>query len=262
MTDVTLQDVQSIYIWNHQVNKVYLGDRQIRPEGTPPIPVFPTNWLLGYRPLQSDLLDASGNWYDGSWYDNSWTKSFVTVWWKTGAYVYRATGSDFSAQHVVSWLSYGWSNGGITICWWVLYDLYTTWGSRPWPATNVRVVGGRQSDWISLSSRPSTWYNFAWWYESSSTVVFNWDTVPTLLSWYFVCLTIGDGIMRIYVDGNLENEMYISDSTINIGDIWRFWCCHTWWYDFGWMNGYVRDWAVYERALTPQEVSDFYTVTQ
>ena len=90
----------------YKVNKIRVGTKIVRPE------TIPLNWLLWYRPLQSDLKDASWNGKDWSWY--SWTGNFVTVGWKTGAMVTRNSSNDQTTQHIVTTLNYSWPT--VTVC--------------------------------------------------------------------------------------------------------------------------------------------------
>lgn len=224
-------------------------------EVQPVIPI-PTNGLLWYRPLESDLLDASWNWKDGSWY--SWTWSFSTIWWKTWAW-FTGNGS-LSTQHVVTTLSY--STPTITMLWWIYFTSLTSNKYRwNWIMTNS-IISSTES-FMSLACKKSS--NNAWsvWYPS-------WHLVSSILwttwSWVFVAWTLSSSWAKIYINGSLATSNSTSYTTSQ-WDIWRLWVWQygvsdgtTWWFGW-WWNWYIRHCAIYNRELSASEIADIYTAT-
>ena len=208
----------------------------------------PTNWLLWYRPLQSDLKDASWNWKDWSWY--SGTGTFWTVGWKTGALCTKNTNTD-STQHIVTTLNYSWPT--LTICWWVYINSLNT-SQWNWILTN----SSSSSSYISLSPRPAQSNKWTVWGNGNLLTV---NSAPSTWTRYFVVWVLTSSWKKIYVNGSLVG----SDSTgFTTGQwsIWRLWCwqisaSNLYW----WLDWYVRHCAVYNRVLTTTEISAFYTNT-
>ena len=212
----------------------------------------PTNWLLWYRPLQSDLKDASWNWKDWSWY--SGTGSFWTVGSKKWAIcTLNNVGSDsISTQHIITSLNYSWPT--LTICWWEYINTLNS-ASWNWILTN----SSSATSYISLSPRPTQSNKWTvWWNWNLLTV----NSAPSTWTWYFVVWVLTSSWKKIYVNWNLAG----SDSTWFTTwqwSIWRLWCwqiiqnsTYYWW-----LNWYVRHCAVYNRELTATEISAFYTNT-
>lgn len=226
-----------------EVKNMYIGEYVTLP--------IPTNWLLGYRPLQENLNDLSWNSYDGSRY--SWTGSFETVWGKTGAKVTSLyDGSDDnSTQHVVTTLNYSWPT--VSICWWVYYNSMSISWLWNWVLTNST----SWSNYISLSPRPSQSNKWSvGWAWNILTV----NSTATTWTWYFVCWTLSNSGKKIYVNGNLAWSDSTAFTTAQWG-IWRLWCWQINTVLYWWTDGWVRHCAVYNRELTADEISSIYTAT-
>jgi hypothetical protein len=234
----------------YKVNKIRVGTKQVRPE------TIPTSWLLWYRPLQSDLKDASWNWKDWSWY--SGTGSFGTQWNYKWAYVTRASSSPWkSTQHIVTPVVR--SSLPISICVWICYtqmsDSYWLWRGS------------------FTSQNPNAQYFITQWLRSADNknpyaVVNNVgyklsSSAPTANTWYFIVITYDWSSLKYYLNGSLTNTL--SSSANNIWDwAFRFWCA---WYDgnehaYWWTTWYIRHCAIYNRVLTDAEVLQFYNNTK
>jgi hypothetical protein len=238
-----------IYVWSNEVKEVYVGTEKVRP--TFPIP---TSWLLWYRPLQSDLKDASWNWKDWSWY--SWTGGFSAIWGKTGARVTTKTVSwrTVTAQHIVTSLQYDGSN--ISMCWWIYYATQVSDWLRPWIINNSHSAS---SDFYGIWQR--VFDSFRTYLLKNGTTYLLWNRINTWW-WNFVCVIISWTTLKYYLNWTLTTTSTVSSWTTNSNN-WRLWCWH---YDssawFWWTDWYVRHCAVYNRALTDAEVLQIYNNTK
>ena len=213
----------------------------------------PTNWLLWYRPLQSDLNDESWNWKNGSWY--SWTWNFGTVWGKTWAIVTRS--GEVTTQHIVTTLNYAWP--ALTMCWWIYYNTLLTSGRRPWLLTNCP---SNNNSWpiFAIAPRPAQSNH---WSIGIPNNTYSSTSSATTWTWHFICWVVSSSWVKIYLNAS---EIY-STSTWNTGtwwSIWRLWCWQLGWLqttDWWWVDWYIRHCAVYNRVLTTTEISAFYTNT-
>lgn len=246
----------SIYLWNSEPSKIYVGSNEVSAvyvwttKVRPTIPV-PTNWLLWYRPLQSDLLDYSGNGNNGSWY--SWTGTFSTNASKTGARV-TYNSSYTSTQHIVTPITY--SGSPITMCWWICFNAKNT--SRwEWLMTNQPTAESEQ--WWTLWLRPYDnnypYVNAHW----KATIRINNSTV-SLNTWYFWCVTWNWNTVTTYFNWTQTNTWSVS--SITNWYYWRLWCASTstnlW---ISWTDWWVRHCAVYNRVLSASEVTQYYNNT-
>jgi hypothetical protein len=195
---------------------------------------LPKDWLLAYWKLEEDLTDYSGNWYN--WTQNG-TMSYWTVGWYKWVYFNRN-------WYISTTLNY--NSLPVTFCVWG-YDQDTT----NWEAL--------MSNNISNDNK----WAFAFRKADVRIVPVNW-TVETYTSWYwdkdkwyFYCLTVESWISKLYVNGSLVQ-------TINSGASWGY---GSYWTFGRWDNGnrwkwYLRQWAVYNRALSADEIALYYNKTK
>ena len=213
---------------------------------------IPTSWLLWYRPLQSDLKDASWNGKDWNWY--SGTGSFWAVGWKTGA-VITSTNSTYpkSTQHVVTTLTY-W-NSPMTLMGWIYVSSYLTSTGWWWLICNSK-NGSVWFQWILIRA---TILNNVW----QSSWRYQTNTINTGQR-YFLAATMNSNTLKVYVNWSLVGTQ---SWTFWWSPIWvfRLW---TWMYQSeisGWQGDaqwYIRHCAVYNRVLTSDEILEFYNNTK
>lgn len=226
-----------------ELKNAYIGEYNI-----------PMSWLLGYRPLQSDLKDASWNGKDWSWY--SWTGSFSAVWGKTGARV-TENSSRLATQFINTSLSY--NSSTITACWWIYLNSVWRWSwVKDW-------------DWLIWNMTNSTWI-LIWvkspeWYSDSYAMYWTqWrgvtrETVVNTWSWYFLAITANWTAIKWYKNGVLS-ESYTSSASTHTSTLnWRIWAAMPNGSSYQWTDWWVRHCAVYNRALTADEIMKFYTLT-
>ena len=243
----------------YKVKKIYVWTTKVRPA----IPI-PTSWLLWYRPLQTNLNDASGNGNNGSWY--SGTGSFWTVGWKNGAVVTRLLDSTWNAstQHIVTSLQYNWPT--ITMIWWIYLNSITlTWWWRPWLMNNSQTWNSYFTIW---NRQWDNWYIYTQLPTSSTShnqLLLESHAVAS--AWELWCLTVSWSQIKFYRNWTLINTTSSSTTSSANGSYWRLWCgqkadtqvpTSPWW----WTDWYIRHCAVYNRALTDNEVLQFYNLTQ
>ena len=231
----------------YKVNKIYVWDKQVRPK------TIPTNWLLWYRPLQGDLLDASWNWKNGSWY--SGTGTFWTASWKTGALITGSMSGSFpkSTQHIVTTLTY-WNNP-MTLIWWIYVSSYVSSINWWWLICNSK----NWSVWFQWILIRSTILSNVW----QSSWIYQTNTINTGQR-YFLAATMTSNTLKVYINWSL---VWTQNWTFWWSPIWVFrlwtWMYQSeisWWqWDAQW---YVRHCAVYNRALTDAEVLEFYNNTK
>ena len=240
-------------MWN-KIQRIYVGQYQVYPKTVPQV------WLLGYRPLQSDLKDYSWNWNNCSWY--SWTWSFGSVASKTWARVTRS--SSQSTQHIVTPIQI--DNYWKTIAGWIYFSsLWTAW---QWFCSDCSQWGGskqsvtiwlRPADNLNIYANPAGYINWSWWQKWGKV----WNK-PSTWTWYFWCLSSDN-------DGN--SNFYINDTKIPMSFTWatwtkwnsifRLWCAQSnnWSSVWNGTDGYIRHFAVYNRELTTDEILDYYNIT-
>lgn len=215
---------------------------------------IPEDWLLGYRPLQSDLLDASGNNKNWSWY--SGTGSFWAVAWKTGARVTRNTSNYNSTQHIITPIVH--DKKDITIACRINFDSNSMVnGTWTWMASNTNFENHESVSYTFSQfwlRGPDSYKVYAamWW----DNTLLTWT--PTAWTWYCYILTSDWINLKLYVNWSLiytKNNYNWADT--NWWYAWRFWK----WAGLVWTNWYIRHCALYNRALTANEALEFYNWT-
>lgn len=223
------------------LQNAYIGEYEELP--------IPTSWLLGYRPLQLDLEDASWNWNNASWY--SWTWSFSINAWKTWARV-TMDGSYNSTQHIITTLTY--EQAPITMCGWICYNSLNT-SNDLWT-------------WLmSSSSGPWNWWTM--WCRSADnyyptcampTAVRIASSVPSVNTWYFRCGTREWTTVKTYLNWVYANSWTVS--SWSAWGAWKLWCAMVdWVYRIDGTDWWVRQCAIYNRALSASEVLEYYNAT-
>lgn len=225
-------------MFEHPLKNAYIGE------------YIPESWLLGYRPLQSDLKDYSWNWKDGSWY--SGTGSFWTVGGKVWAVVTKNS-SNYTTQHIITTLNYAWPT--VTLCGRVYYN---SMNSDFWNAIMTNTTSS--TSYISLSPRPAQSNRWTVWGNGNLLTT---NTSASAWTWYFACWVLTSSWKKVYLNWSLIG----SDSTGFTTWQWntrRLGC----WQMGGsgiatsWgVNGYIRHCAVYNRELTADEILKYYNLT-
>ena len=236
----------------YKVKKIRVGTKIVRPE------TIPLNWLLWYRPLQSDLKDASWNWKDWSWY--SGTGSFETVWWKTWA---RMTVSNttysLSSQHIITSLTY--CQRPISICYWI-YP-YTANDNYPmiwnWDTSTSSII-------LTVASNPRrivsylNWNSFGRYKANDYTLTLNaWNCIwfssdANWTQWYISWQPVASSLY----DWTYPTTLVSSWLNVKIGS-WQY---SGYWSKYHWVNWIMREVAIYNRVLTDAEVLQFYNNTK
>ena len=231
-----MSNIKKIIVWvGNGVGK------QVRPN-------MPKEWLLWYRKLEQDLLDYSGNWKHWTRMIGGWW--FQTIWGKKWAIVTRdiSWNDAPSTQYIQTSLQYG--NTPLTMAWW----LYLIWQRTSWNWAWSWLMQQRYTSWLAMI----WWRN--WYYEMVNSTSWNIQTSTSLSlnSWHFVCATFEWNTAKMYVDGELINTttMTLWWWTLNwYVELWRV-------FDTQWTQWYIRHCAVYNRALSADEVLEYYNNTK
>lgn len=214
--------------------KIYIRVNQATP---------PTDWLLWWWKLEEDANDYSGN--NKNW-TRTWTASYSEVWWKTAA-VFS------SSNYITTSLSY--ASLPITICAWEY--LNTTWSST------YPIVENSKSNTTSfywLTRYP--WSNLVRWWSWGSVDLIDY-TYSVRQQRNFWALTI---------DSSWNKKLYLNGELVKI---WTWWAAATQtqaWKIWNWYTNssttlykwiwYIKNVAIYNKALSAEEVLSFYQVTQ
>lgn len=206
------------------------------------VPTIPTDHLLWYYKLNNNANDDSWNGNDGTW---SWTAQYVTVGWYTWA--------SFTNQSNKISLPITISDTPLTLCLWA----YCTW------INNWRCLIGNpnwdRNDGYAI--RAITDQN-----NSSAIVISNWTSsdisigqnVYTDNQWFSITLVIDSTSTKIYKDWTLYSTV---SAWWQASDYTNFYIASYWSYTNQWWDGYIRDVAIYNKALTDNEVSQYITAT-
>lgn len=236
----------------YKIKKIYVGTQQVRPKE-----IIPTSWLLWYRPLQSDLKDASGNWKDWSWY--SGTGSFETVWGYTWARV-TENSSRLTTQHI-KLESITYNAEPISLCWWIRFN-YLARGywvkDWDWLITNI----GSSWYFIWVKSPESESSSYVRWWDAGGFSNNNSNATVTTWNWYCIVATMSNSQIKIYMNWQLKVTSSIWINPWTSASYWKIGAAQIDWSSFQWTDWYVRHCAVYNRALTDAEVLQIYNNTK
>lgn len=228
-------------MWEKEVKNIYIGG-------------MPTSWLLGYRPLQSDLKDYSWNWKDGSWF--SGTGTFSTNAGKTGARVTQNS-SQRTSQHVVTSLTY--FNTPITVCWWICYNsAVNSPSNRPRTWLMTTSSGSGQTS-VTLWTRPADNFYAVAAVSDSIRIA---SSVPSINTWYFWAATRSWETIKTYLNWVLADTGTATSSLT--GWVRRLGCAmiDSWQTLHAGTDGWVRYCFVYNRALSDSEIMEIYNLTK
>ena len=211
------------------------------------------DWMLWWRPLQSDLKDYSWNENDWSWY--SGTGTFSTVAGKTGARCTKNS-SYLTTQSVITTLNY--QSLPITVCGWICFN------TRPnSPSNNPRNWLMSSSNgswkWYTLWTRPSDSFYPVAAFGTSLRIA---SSVPSINTWYFWSATFEWTTMKTYFNWNLAN----TSTSATLGTawwVWKLWCAmiDSWQTVNNGLDGWIRHCAVWNRVLSGDEIQAFYNQT-
>ena len=216
---------------------------------------IPVNWLLWYRPLQSDLKDASWNWHNWSWY--SWTWTFSSSWWYTWARMTNSwSGNNYATtQHVETNLVYG--SRPISICYW--FNAFSRW-DWCWVISNANASDNLTDYCMRLS-----WSTWQW--SASDLISSLWNnnnniitTYNTNTRYFFVITIDSSWNWKIYRNWNnvVNSWTWWLNATNNWK--WRIWARNTAWTS-RWIDWLMRHCAIYNKVLTVDEILQFYNNT-
>jgi hypothetical protein len=232
----------------YKLTGAYIGTQKVRPK------TIPQNWLLWYRPLQSDLKDASWNWKDGSWY--SGTGTFSTVSGKTGARVtwQNSEWTYLSTQHIITSITH--ETSPVTLCWWICYNTVVVFDNT-WHGLMSSSNGGWK--WQTIWTRPAQ-SNKPYAAVQWATIELN-SSAPSTNTWYFWTVTSDWTTVKAYENWVLKNSASVASFTAWWA--WKLWCAmvNSWNSVNAWTDGWVRHCAVYNRELTADEILRYYNLT-
>ena len=234
--------------WKHYL--IYTSDS---PTPTP----YPTNWLIGYYSFENDS-DNDTVLHDDSWLGNNWVRdssygSIVTGWKVWTNCLYKNTNnktpwkvdrtSTFTYTTAVSIMGWCKSVSASNYIWlWGFFD----W---TWDYTNQRSVAIRWvNEYASLVVWNSTWRD---WIEANDLIWDGWVWTHYAVTWGWANNTV---------------KVYRNWTEIYSNDLWYFFSWISPFYfasvDWWWAGaGYIDDVLIYNRVLTAQEISDYYTAT-
>ena len=226
---------------------------------------IPQDWLLWYRPLQSDLKDASWNQKDWSWY--SWTWNFSTTWGYIWARVTKDSNPWDTTQHIITTLNYtGYEK---SMFWWICFNSKgSTWS-------------GLMTD-SAATTDGKDYFSIIWLRPADSNNIYvtcNWDiswtnklwsqqkvwNSPTIWTWYFWCATFAsDGTTKFYVNWTLSSTVTSSIwSSPSTPAVFRIWCSEYRSTNKFWgTDWWIRHCWVYNRVINDSEVLSIYNLTQ
>lgn len=206
--------------------------------------VMPTSWLLGYRKLEEDFNDYSGN-------SRNWTQGGSVSFTTFGGY--KCANVWNGVWYIDTPLSY--NQLPLTMCiwsylnsWWDNYRKCMIWnhwtGSDNTLNYEIRNVESKID--ISVWSSSS--------YRSSSAIAPAW-------SWDCWVVTIDSSATKLYKNWTLQQTFSWWTTWSNVWN-WTIWRRLSWSGQYHWWYWYLRQAAVYNRALSASEVLDYYNGTK
>lgn len=227
------KEPKKIYIRSTAVKKVYLWNTQVRPSSK-----IPTSWLIAYYPMNSDRNDHKADlWVTGTTYNcnmlNTFSNSFVS--WKVWNCLYKeSTGwvlntwiAPSNVFSIMFWLVMSWDN------WWSVY-----WWTKTTDNGNGRTF---QFDHY----RPCVKVKASLYYA---------DNNIEANKWYHIAFTQNSSSASFYVNWVWKN--FTVDSNAWVANIQIAWS-----YNNAWPTCKIDEVCIYNRALTDQEVLDYYNST-
>ena len=192
--------------------------------------------------LNGDATDSSPNAYNGTW---SGTEAYTTgVFGQSGVF----NGSSYiqaSSNTIFDW-------GTKSLSLWVNINSFTTI-----PAGIISKLDNIAPFGWWLDKDNDNKIRFVYYDLSNNFVTLKWNTLPTLNTWYHVCIT-GDGttdkmyINGIFVDSVSSITPVTNSDPITIG---RFYSN----IDNNYFDGKIDQIRFFDEALTPLEVEALYT---
>jgi hypothetical protein len=211
---------------------------------------IPTNWLLAYRPLETDNKDLSGNNYDvtitGCSFGTIGDKSWIRV-----SSSYTQSPTDYIATPNI------WNLTTFSFAWWLYKTNSDTSWSKDWTSFFENATADTANA-IRLRCKYKITRSVVNW--SSNTDAQGYTLAQN--TWVHYCITSDWTTAKVYVNWQYFNSF--SAGTNNSDSSWVFYIgygiayyssdkrCRPWW---------VRHFAFYNRVLTDQEASDIYTAT-
>jgi hypothetical protein len=217
----------------------------------------PTNGLVGWWPFNGNANDESGNGNNGTKYGATMTND--RNGFPNSAYYFNG-----SAQYITVPAIQSLNNAtDATFSLWAKVN-----GNNGWTNNN----GGRAQYFLSRDGDFQSTFFGIYFEQGNNTFVirrnngtgYNLNSVSLYpfphTEWYHIVFSIGNGTMKLYVDGILKSStgftgnLGSSNSVINFGKL------PVGGYEY-YLNGYLDDIAIYNRALTQEEVTQLYNGT-
>ena len=226
-------------------NDVWLQEYQLRPS------MSIRNWLIGYRPLETDNKDISGNGNDVT----ITGCSFGTVGNK--AWIQLSTSFTNSPTNYITTPDL-WTSTTFSFAGWLYKTTTDTSGNNDWTSFFENATADTANA-LRLRGKYNILRAAAYWNGQSDA---DGNTI-TPNTWTHYCITSDGVTAKVYIDGQYYNSFTAWTTTTDA--TWIFYIgygcayysnqrrCWPWW---------VRQFMFYDKVLTAEEVLRIYTNTQ
>lgn len=240
-TDTWLTNWTTYYYWAFAVADNWLETISNTESITPEAPIIPTSWLLAYYPMDEDWNDhkselgVTGTTYNCSM-RNTFTYEYTT--WKVWDCLHRTNTWNASLD---TWITLG---SEYTIMMWIKQPISNEWKLH-WSTKTY-------DSWAWETSQRG----YSWWQQigvKSWTYHFSYSQIYTTEEWVHRCVTKNGSTIKLYVNWVWETFTWNPASWPNTLQL-------MWIFD-GWIIFYADEVCIYNRVLTDQEISDYYTAT-
>jgi hypothetical protein len=253
----------SLHAWNGMLDDIAIYNRALTEQeiqnlytGTTPPPCvsLPSNLqqgLVGYWPFCGNANDESGNGNDG-------VVNGATLTEDRFGNAEKAYGFDGVDDNIVTDYSYPTGDQSKSLSVWVKMN---STNDRGWiVGNNVGCEPGTTNSGFGLfigEEAPEIWFHGDGFVADIPNVI-----SYTTTQWYHIVVTHDSSLTNVYVDGELiaseNNELNTSDGNFLVGsrvNLPENPSCPEEWFE-----GKVDDIAIWNRALTPEEVQELYTL--
>ncbi len=219
------------------------------------VPIYvPTSGLVAWYPFTGNANDSSGHGYNGI--DSGASLTSDRFGNANSAYYFNGVNSNILLSSTIS-------SGPSTVSIWVNVDSIITW------VCGSYVLGEEFFSTLSNVACCSGYEMVLNWNDPSykSRVVLNNDTgvfdTFNLHTWVHICQTYQTDTYTVYINGNLVNSSFCSrplnSNPIRLGARYQATCVGTTGvFPYYFFNGKLDDIGIWNRILTPCEISDLY----